>query len=263
MNQHTGRHGTILMDNANKSASPHKSNRSVRLYASPPHACAYLEEREAITQFIDPSQKMSSRLYSQLVEVGFRRSGEYVYRPQCNSCQACRPARIPTGSFQPSRTQRRNWRRNQNLNVRFMPAVFQEEHFALYRSYIGARHAGGDMDVSNPERFREFLLSSWGDTWYYEFRLGPRLLAVAVVDRLAQGLSAVYTFFDPAFADRGLGTFALLWEISDAHSNGLPWLYLGYWIKECPKMSYKNRFHPLEIYRDGLWQALPGKGGIP
>lgn len=250
------------MDNANKQASQGVNSRTVRLYASPPHACAYLDEHEAITQFIDPSQAMNSQLYSQLVEVGFRRSGEYVYRPRCNSCQACRPARIPTGSFQPSRSQRRVWRRNQDLKVSAIPAGFREEHFTLYRRYIGARHAGGDMDVANPERYREFLLSSWGETWCYEFRLGPRLLAVAVIDRLVRGLSAVYTFFDPEYADRGLGTFAVLWEISAAQRSRLPWLYLGYWIEECPKMSYKSRFRPLEIYRDGLWQVLPGNGGV-
>ena len=116
------------------------------------------------------------------------------------------------------------------------------------------------MDVSNPDRYREFLLSSWADTWCYEFRLGRRLLAVAVIDRLVQGLSAVYTFFDPEYADRGLGTFAILWEISAAQRSGLPWLYLGYWIAECPKMSYKSHFRPLEIYRDGLWQAVPEDG---
>ncbi len=142
-----------------------------------------------------------------------------------------------------------------------MPAAFTDEHFALYRRYISARHAGGDMDVSNPEQYRDFLLSSWADTWCYEFRLGQRLLAVGVIDRLAQGLSAVYTFFDPDYAERGLGTFAVLWEIADAQKRGLPWLYLGYWIEECPKMSYKNQFSPLEIYRDGRWQALSSKGG--
>lgn len=248
------------MDNANDQAPHGGHSRTVRLYASPSHPCAYLEDREAITQFIDPSQAMNSRLYSQLVEVGFRRSGEYVYRPRCNACQACRPARIPTASFKPSRSQRRTWRRNQDLEISSMPAEFRAEHFALYRRYISSRHAGGDMDVTNPDRYREFLLSSWGDTWCYEFRLGPRLLAVAVIDRLAQGLSAVYTFFDPEYADRGLGTFAILWEISDAQRSGLPWLYLGYWIAECPKMSYKSQFRPLEIYRDGLWQAVPEDG---
>jgi len=248
------------VDNANKQTPRRDHNRSVKLYASPPHACAYLDDREAITQFIDPAQGMDSRLYSQLIEVGFRRSGEFVYRPRCNSCQACRPARIPTAAFRPTRAQRRNWRRNQDLSVRSIPASFTDEHFALYRRYISTRHAGGDMDVTDPERYREFLLSSWGDTWCYEFRLGSRLLAVAVVDRLAQGLSAVYTFFDPDYSERGLGTFAVLWEISDARSSAKPWLYLGYWIKECPKMNYKSRFHPLEVYRDGSWQALPRQG---
>lgn len=246
----------MLMDNANDQAPHGGHSRTVRLYASPPHPCAYLEDREAITQFIDPSQTMNSRLYSQLVEVGFRRSGEYVYRPRCNSCQACRPARIPTASFQPSRSQRRTWRLNQDLEIRSLPAGFREEHFALYRRYISSRHAGGDMDITNPDRYREFLLSSWGDSWCYEFRLGRRLLAVAVIDRLIHGHSAVYTFFDPEYADRGLGTFAILWELSEARRSGLSWLYLGYWIAECPKMSYKSRFHPLEIYRDGLWQAV-------
>ena len=250
------------MDNANR-PQLRGNPRTVRLYASPPHPCAYLEEREAVTQFIDPAQPMNSHLYSQLVEVGFRRSGEYVYRPRCSTCQACRPARIATGSFSASRGQRRIRRRNRDLEVTLVPAGYREEHFALYRRYISTRHAGGDMDVTDPDRYREFLLSSWGDTWCYEFRLGPRLLAVAVIDRLTQGLSAVYTFFDPAFAERSLGTFAILWEIADAVKRGLPWLYLGFWIEECPKMSYKSRFRPLEIYSDGLWRILAESGEEP
>jgi len=246
------------MDNGNQR---HANSHTIRLYASPPHPCAYLEDREAITQFIDPAQTMTPKLYSQLVDMGFRRSGEYVYRPRCSSCQACRPARVASASFQASRNQRRTWRRNQDLTVNLITADFKDEQFALYRHYISARHAGGEMDVSHPEQYRDFLLSSWADTWCYEFRLGHRLLAVGVVDRLAQGLSAVYTFFDPDYAERGLGTFAVMWEIADAQKRGLPWLYLGYWIKECPKMSYKNQFRPLEIYRDGQWRVLSSKGG--
>lgn len=244
------------MNNAGKQAPQSDVNRTIKLYASPPHPCAYLPEREAVTQFIDPAKALNSRLYSHLVDAGYRRSGEYVYRPRCSSCQACRPARVPTDLFHPSRSQRRTWRRNQDLEVNLIPADFREEYFTLYRLYIGNRHPGGDMDVSSPERYREFILSSWSDTWCYEFRLGSRLLAVAVIDRLRQGLSAVYTFFDPAYASRGLGTFAVLWQISDAKRMGLPWVYLGYWIQECPKMSYKNRFRPLEIFRDGHWQSL-------
>ena len=248
------------MNNANRQPQQDGINRTVRLYASPAHQCAYLEDREAITQFIDPAQTMNSRLYSQLIEMGFRRSGEYVYRPNCNACQACRPVRIPVASFQASRNQKRVWRRNQDLKINIIPADLRDEHFALYRRYISFRHAGGDMDVSDPERYREFLLSSWAETWFYEFRLGTRLVAVAVVDRLTKGQSAVYTFFDPEFSERSLGTYAILWEISAVRKSGLSWLYLGYWIEECPKMSYKNRFQPLEIYRDGHWQTLSGNG---
>lgn len=251
------------MDNADKQPPKQGNSRTIKLYASPAHACAYLKEREAVTQFIDPAQAMNTRLYSQLVELGFRRSGEYVYRPRCSWCQACRPVRIATDSFQPSRSQRRTWRRNQDLKVCSTPATVREEHFALYRRYISTRHAGGDMDITDPERYREFLLSSWGDTWCYEFRLGARLLAVAIIDHLTHGYSAVYTYFDPDYADRSLGTFAVMWEISDARRSGLPWLYMGYWIEECPKMSYKNRFRPLEVYQDGMWQGLPATGETP
>lgn len=232
------------------------ATRTLALYLSPPHACAYLPEREAVTQFIDPAQGMDTRLYSQLVDAGFRRSGEYVYRPRCSACRACIPARIPVAAFRPSRAQQRAWRRNQDLTVNLLPAAFSDEHFALYRRYIGTRHPGGGMDVDDPERYREFLLSSWSDTWCYEFRLDCQLLAVAVIDRLSQGHSAVYTFFDPAHAPRSLGAFALLWQIAEARRRGLSWLYLGYWIQECQKMRYKSDYRPLEIFRDGLWQTL-------
>lgn len=244
------------MNNANDQARQPGTGRTITLYMSPSHPCAYLPEREAITQFIDPAQAINSRLYSQLVDAGFRRSGEYVYRPRCNSCRACQPVRIPVDAFQPSRSQRRSWQRNQDLEVTLIPADFLEEHFALYRRYISARHPGGGMDVADPDRYREFLLSSWSNTWCYEFRLGARLLAVAVIDRLSRGLSAVYTFYDPDYAERSLGVFAVLWEIAETQRLGLLWLYLGYWIQECPKMSYKNRYRPLEIYRDGQWQGL-------
>jgi len=232
------------------------ATRTITLYMSPPHDCAYLPGREAITQFIDPAQTINTRLYDQLIDAGFRRSGEYLYRPRCNTCRACLPARIPVAAFRPSRSQRRTWQRNQDLTVSLAPADFREEHFNLYRRYISARHPGGGMDVSEPERYREFLLSTWSDTWCYEFRSESRLLAVAVIDRLSRGDSAVYTFYDPDHAERSLGRFAVLWQIAEARRLDLSWLYLGYWIQECPKMSYKSGYRPLEIFRDGLWQTL-------
>lgn len=247
------------MNNADDRARPADGGRTITLYLSPCHDCAYLPEREAVTQFVDPAQPINTPLYSQLVDAGFRRSGEYVYRPRCNGCRACIPARIPVNAFSPSRSQRRAWRRNADLTSRFLPADFHPEHFELYCRYVAARHAGGGMDVTDPDRYREFLFSSWSDTWCHEFRLDGKLLAVAVVDRLNRGFSAVYTFYDPDHEARGLGNYAVLWEITETRRLGLPWLYLGYWIQECPKMRYKSRYRPLEIYHDGLWLTLPGK----
>jgi arginine-tRNA-protein transferase len=191
------------------------------------------------------------------VDYGFRRSGEYVYRPHCVGCNACIPARVPVAQFKPRRVQRRTWKQNADVRVVRRPADYDLEHFALYRRYIAQRHPGGGMDSADPGQYLEFLTSSWCDTAFYEFRADSRLLAVAVVDHLWQGLSAVYTFFDPEEEARSLGTYAVLWEIEEARRRGLAFLYLGYWIKECPKMRYKGTFRPLQVYRDGCWQEAP------
>lgn len=226
------------------------------LYSSAPHACSYLPHRTAITGVVDPAVRMDVRLYSLLVDYGFRRSGAYVYRPQCPGCNSCLSARIPVDAFRPDRSQRRTWTRNSDLAVAWRPGVWNEEHFTLYRRYLRARHPSGEMDSDNPEQYRDFVLCSWSDTSLIEFRERGRLLAVAVCDRLTQGLSAVYTFYDPTHAQRSLGVYAVLWQIEAARQLSLPWLYLGYWIKECAKMNYKSRYRPLEIYRDRRWEPL-------
>lgn len=223
-------------------------------YASPPHECSYLPEREAVTLFADPYADMNPRLYGALAEVGFRRSGNYVYRPRCADCEACRPARIPVDRFLPDRSQRRTWKRNRHLSVSVLPAEFHEEHYALYRRYIASRHPEGGMDVDDPTRYMEFLDSRWMDTRFVEFRDNDRLLVVAVIDLMHDGLSAVYTFFDPEETRRGLGTYAILWQLEEARRRRQPYVYLGYWIAESPKMSYKTRFQPLELYDRGEWQ---------
>lgn len=227
-------------------------------YASPPHACAYLPEREAATLFADPRFPMDARIYGALAEMGFRRSGDYVYRPRCPACEECRPARIPVSDFSPNRSQRRTARRNADLTVSVLPATFHEDHYALYRRYITTRHPGGGMDQDAPERYLEFLGSRWMDTRFVEFRKEERLLMVAVVDYLPQGLSAVYTFFEPESVQRSLGTQAILWQVQEARHLGLPHLYLGYWIATCPRMAYKTRFRPLEIYQEGRWERQQG-----
>lgn len=130
---------------------------------------------------------------------------------------------------------------------------FLDEHYALYKKYMKSRHAGGGMDDTTPKKYKGFLSCEWMTTRYVEFRLGKKLVGVAVTDYLPDGLSALYTFFDPEYKSRSLGTFAILWQIQVAQALNLQWLYLGYWIEECEKMSYKTRFHPYEILIDGRW----------
>lgn len=223
-------------------------------YASPPHDCAYLPGREAVTLFADPYAPMDAATYDTLIEHGFRRSGAYVYRPRCPGCNACVPVRVPAADFRPDRNQRRTWRRNRDLEVVVRDAAYRDEHFALYRHYMADRHAGGGMDVDDPEAYREFLACDWADTRFVEFREGQRLLAVAVVDHLPRALSAVYTFFDPAAARRSLGTHAVLWQLEAARASGREWVYLGYWVEDCAKMDYKNRFRPFETLEAGRWR---------
>lgn len=226
------------------------------LFLSLPHPCSYLPGKMATSLFLDPRQKLDTEGYAGFMRLGFRRSGDFIYRPHCGVCQACVPVRIPVARFKPSRSQRRIWRRNQDLEVRAHPAVFSSEHFSLYARYQASRHPGGGMDDPNPEKFLNFLVASQIDSVFYEFRLADRLLAVAVVDFLPDSLSAVYTFYDPDERARGLGVHAVLWQMEEARRRQLPYVYLGYWIGESPKMAYKANYAPLEAYLDNRWSTF-------
>lgn len=225
----------------------------IKFFSTTAHACSYLPGKQAVTLFADPKTSMDRRLYSELSDLGFRRSGNYVYRPHCGSCQACVAIRIPIERFTPSRQQLRVWKKNQDLDVIVGNALFSEEHYALYERYIIARHHDGDMYPPSVEQYASFLTSDWSETRFIEFRLAGKLLAVAVCDELEQGLSAVYTFYDPDDEKRSLGTFAVLWQIEESRRLGLPSLYLGYWIRECQKMNYKIGFRPIELLINGEW----------
>jgi leucyl-tRNA---protein transferase len=229
---------------------------NLELYPSPEHACSYLPGRRARTIFGDPAIRLNSRVYSVLIDCGFRRSGSYVYRPACPGCNACVPVRIPVAEFAPRRIDRRIRRLNANLTVEAATACFRDEDFRLYERYLHARHAGGGMDGSDPGQYLGFLTCNWMETAFYRFFAADRLVAVAVTDRLLQGLSAVYTFFDPALEARSLGSYAILWQIEEARRLELPYVYLGYWIEECPKMRYKAQYRPLEALRHGTWARL-------
>lgn len=220
---------------------------------TPAHACAYLPERTAHTVFVAPSVPKSPALLGVLSAQGFRRSGEHIYRPGCQGCQACIPVRVPVNEFRPRRSQRRVWRRNRDLRVVERDDRFRVEHYRLYRRYLRGRHPGGSMENQSPREYLEFLGNRWGKAVFFEFREDLRLLAVAVADRLPGALSAVYSFYDPDFETRSLGTYCILWEIEAARRSGHEWLYLGYWVADCRKMRYKERYLPHERLIDGTW----------
>ena len=226
---------------------------SVRLLATLPHPCGYLDDQEATTVFVDPQIPVDQRLYSRLSELGFRRSGNYLYRPQCASCNACIPARIPVDLFMPNRNQRRCWRKNRDLDVFHKRDIDGDEHYALYARYIERRHADGEMYPPSRDQFYSFLNNPWGSTRYLEFRARERLVATAVTDILSGGVSAIYTFYDPDEEQRSLGSYSILYQIEWARRLGLPSLYLGYWIESCQKMAYKSQFQPLETLQNHRW----------
>ncbi|OBS08562.1 arginyltransferase [Acidihalobacter prosperus] len=202
----------------------------------------------------DPGMPIDQGTLSDLFRMGFRRSGIFVYRPECPGCQSCIAVRIPVHDFRPNRAQRRCLARNAELTLESRPPHYSDELFRLYRAYLKHRHPGGGMDKPTPDSFREFLCTPGVETEFLLFRAGGRLLSVAVTDRLHDGLSANYTFFAPNAPERSLGTYAILSQVAEARRRGLDYVYLGYWIAESPKMRYKNRFRPLEFYADEYWQ---------
>ncbi|MDE1712356.1 arginyltransferase (plasmid) [Chromobacterium amazonense] len=230
---------------------------AIHFYATAPYPCSYLPERQARSQVAIPAEAIDSGVYSQLVRLGFRRSGLYTYRPYCDSCQACIPVRLPVSEFQPSRTQRRVWRRASSLSAHWLPLRFDAEHYALYRLYQQTRHAGGGMSEDDAQQYSEFILKSGVDSHLVEFRQDGALKMVSLVDKLIDGLSAVYTFYDPEDSQMSLGVYNVLWQVEQAREMGLEYVYLGYWIAECRKMSYKSAYRPLQILRGGRWQWLP------
>jgi arginine-tRNA-protein transferase len=229
-------------------------SESVRLLKTLPHACGYYPDRVAQNLVIDPLAADLPEVYEVALTRGYRRAGGHIYRPACARCSACVPARVPVADFTPNRSQRRCLRRNADLAFAEAPARFSEEVFDLYRRYLAARHPGGGMDDAERDDFGRFLTSPWSPTRFHEFRRDGRLLAVAVTDVTRHGLSSVYTFYDPAEASRGLGTFCILHQVAECRRRGLPHLYLGYWIDGHPKMGYKQNFQPLELLRGPRWE---------
>jgi arginyl-tRNA--protein-N-Asp/Glu arginylyltransferase len=193
---------------------------ALQFYLTAPYPCSYLAGLEARSQVATPSFLITAPIYSELVRQGFRRSGTFTYRPRCDTCLACVPVRVDVNTFASSRSQRRVWKKNYHLDVSLQP------------------------------------LQDNADTMLVEFREAGILRMVSIIDALDDGLSSVYTFFEPDIKQASYGTYNVLWQIELCRQLQLPYLYLGYWIKQSRKMAYKASFQPLQGLVQGAWQAL-------
>ncbi|WP_130802262.1 arginyltransferase [Acinetobacter ihumii] len=240
-----------------KSYHPKSLLNDLQYYITPPHDCSYLENKSARMVFLDPIHRIDVVTLSELSRVGFRRSGDFVYRPECHLCRQCLSCRVPAKDFQMNHMQKKAWKRNQDLQVRITPTQYATQlHYNLYERYISERHADGDMYPPSLDQFEKFLVHSCTDSFFLELWKEDQLISVSTCDKMDDGLSAVYTFFDPNESRRSLGVFAILKQLEYVQQLQLDYLYLGYWVPHSAKMNYKSQYIPLELLLDGQWRRL-------
>lgn len=230
--------------------------QKIQFYATTPYSCGYLPGKLAQSLIAAPHHLIDANTYNGLIQLGFRRSGKFAYRPHCENCNACVPVRVPVSEFTPSRSQKRAKKQHQDLIASIHPLSYSDEYFQLYQAYQLKRHSGETNTQDTAEQYRNFLVQSNVDSIFVEFRLAGVLKMVSVVDIVRDGISAVYTFYDASDKACSYGTFNILWLIEWAQQLNTQYLYLGYWIADSPKMAYKQNFAPQEGLIDGEWTRL-------
>ncbi len=234
--------------------------RTLQFYMTAPAPCPYLEHMKERKAFTNLAISDADAVHNALSHAGFRRSQSIAYRPACPNCNACRSVRVLVREFELSR----RWRRlcNRNADIVAKPAASEpsREQYRLLKTYLKARHDEGGMSEMTYRDYASMVADSPVQSLIFEYRLGKAqdapLVAAAITDVLRDGFSMVYSFFDPAYASRSLGSYMILEHISRAAEHGLPHVYLGYWVKDSPKMNYKRQFWPLEVLNGDRWDIM-------
>ena len=230
--------------------------KKIQFYLTANYNCGYISGKKAQSIVASPYQNIKQKEFDNLINIGFRRSGNHVYKPHCHECEACVPIRLNVKDFKPNKSQIRCLKKN-DFEVIISDLNFNSEDFQLYQQYQSIRHH--DQSTSEEDQKNEyinFLLTSNIKSQMIKFFIQDKLVMVSIVDILVDGISAVYTFYDQNMPKLGLGTYSILWLADWCKQNKLPYLYLGYWISDNARMSYKTRFKPYELLNKKEWKKF-------
>ena len=226
----------------------------IKFYVTKNYSCGYIKGQDAQSIVATPYKNVNSKNFKSFISQGFRRSGQYVYKPNCKNCKACIPIRLLASNFKASRSQKRLKKYLNKLSVKLLPLNFNEEHYNLYVNYQNKRHRNNDKSEDDVADYNDFLINSNVNSKLVEFRLNDQLKMITIIDIIDDGISAVYTFYDCSDQKLSLGTMSIIWLLELCKKESLPFLYLGYWIHESQKMKYKTNFKPYELMIEGVWQ---------